>query len=91
MISIGKIMEVKASWKSFSTDEYSGGIEVLLKSLILLVINDMENIESCNNYVMPKNVSEHSDRIQYWYGDKESKARAWDIKYENLFSKYWVY
>ena len=30
---------------------------------------------------MPKSVSKYSGHIQYWYGDKESKARAWDIKY----------
>jgi hypothetical protein len=37
--------------------------------------------ESCNNYDMPKNVPEFKGHLQYWYGDKEAKDRAEDIKY----------
>lgn len=30
---------------------------------------------------MSNEVMEGSEHIQYWYGDKEAKARAWDIQY----------
>ena len=34
---------------------------------------------------MPKNALKYSEHIQYWYGDKESEARAWDIKYMKIY------
>ena len=87
MISIGKIGGLKLLEKSFSTDEYSEEeLKYVAKVLNFISYKTIwRTFESCNNYVMPKNVSEHSDRIQYWYGDKESKARAWDIKYMKTY------
>lgn len=37
--------------------------------------------ESCNNYQMPDALPEPDAEIQYWYGSRERKARAWDIDY----------
>lgn len=87
MISIGKIEGLKLLEKSFSTDEYSEEeLKYVAKVLNFISYKTIwRTFESCNNYVMPKNVSEHSGRIQYWYGDKESKARAWDIKYMKTY------
>ena len=87
MISIGKIGGLKLLEKSFSTDEYSEEeLKYVAKVLNFISYKTIwRTFESCNNYVMPKNVSEHSDRIQYWYGGKESKARAWDIKYMKTY------
>ena len=87
MISIGKIGGLKLLEKSFSTDEYSEEeLKYVAKVLNFISYKTIwRTFESCNNYVMPKNVSEHSGRIQYWYGDKESKARAWDIKYMKTY------
>ena len=87
MISIGKIGGLKLLEKSFSTDEYSEEeLKYVAKVLDFISYKTIwRTFESCNNYVMPKHVSEHSGRIQYWYGDKESKARAWDIKYMKTY------
>jgi hypothetical protein len=30
---------------------------------------------------MPKNMPEYKGHLQYWYGDREAKDRAWDMKY----------
>ena len=30
---------------------------------------------------MPKNIPKYEGCLQYWYGDREAKDRAWDIKY----------
>jgi len=37
--------------------------------------------DSCNNYSMPESVPETSAEIEYWYGEAEKRARAWDIAY----------
>ena len=37
--------------------------------------------ESCNNYSMPAPLPAIRTEIAYWYGEKEKKARAWDIAY----------
>jgi hypothetical protein len=35
---------------------------------------------------MPKNLPPYDGKLEYWYGDKEEKDRAWDIKYvKNAF------
>ena len=83
MISIGKIGGLKLLEKAFSTDEYSQeDLKYVAKVLRFISYKTIwRTFESCNNYAMPKSVSKYSGSIQYWYGDKESKARAWDIKY----------
>lgn len=83
MIAFGKIGGLKLLEKAFATDEY--GPEEL--QYIAEVLNFVSyrtiwrTFESCNNYSMPKDIPPHNECIQYWYGDKEAKARAWDIKY----------
>lgn len=37
--------------------------------------------ESCNNYSMPGSVPMLDTKIEYWYGEREEKDRALDIKY----------
>lgn len=83
MISIGKIGGLNLLEKAFSTDEYSAEdlkyIDKVLRFMSYKTI--WRTFESCNNYTMPIQVPEYHGRFQYWYGDKEEKDRAWDIKY----------
>ncbi|WP_234120864.1 alpha/beta fold hydrolase [Clostridium hydrogenum] len=37
--------------------------------------------ESCNNYLMPDPLPMLDTKIEYWYGEREEKDRALDIKY----------
>lgn len=83
MIAMGKIGGLKLLEKAFSTDEYSPEdlkyIDKVLRFMSYKTI--WRTFESCNNYAMPNPVPEYHGRLQYWYGDKEDKDRAWDIKY----------
>lgn len=83
MISMGKIGGLKLLEKAFSTDECSkSDLEYISKVLSFISYKTIwRTFESCNNYAMPNKVIEGSEHIQYWYGDKEAKARAWDIQY----------
>ncbi len=83
MICIGKIGGLRLLEKAFATDKYS---DEDLK-YIISVLNFMSyktiwrTFESCNNYSMPKIMPVYNGKLEYWYGDKEKKERAWDIKY----------
>lgn len=87
MISIGEIGGLKLLEKAFSTDEYSKEeLQYVAKVLRFISYKTIwRTFESCNNYDMPKNALKYSEHIQYWYGDKESEARAWDIKYMKIY------
>ncbi|NLN98434.1 MAG: alpha/beta hydrolase [Eubacteriaceae bacterium] len=83
MICIGKIGGLKLLEKVFSTDEYS---EEDLKYIFnVLDFASYQTIwrtfESCNNYSMPRKMPAYQGKLEYWYGEKEEKYRAWDIKY----------
>lgn len=83
MISMGKIGGLKLLEKAFSTDEYSKeDLQYIADVLHFASYKTIwRTFDSCNNYEMPQNVPEYSGNLQYWYGEKEAKDRAWDIKY----------
>ena len=83
MIAMGKIGGLKLLERAYSTDEYSAeDLKYIDKVLHFMSFKTIwRTFESCNNYNMPKPVPEFHGRFQYWYGDKEEKDRAWDIKY----------
>lgn len=83
MIAMGKIGGLRLLEKAFSTDEYSReDLKYVAKVLHFISFRTIwRTFESCNNYAMPENIPAYTGRLQYWYGDKEMKDRAWDIKY----------
>ena len=83
LISMGKIGGLGLLEKAFSTDEYSkDDLKYIVKVLHFISYKTIwRTFDSCNNYVMPKNIPKYEGHLQYWYGDKEAKDRAWDIKY----------
>ena len=83
MISMGKIGGLKLLEKAFSTDEYSKeDLQYIAKVLHFISYKTIwRTFESCNNYAMPQQMSQYHGKLQYWYGEKEAKDRAWDIKY----------
>ena len=83
MIAMGKIGGLKLLEKAFSTDEYGAeDLKYIAKVLRFISYKTIwRTFESCNNYTMPDSIPEYHCRFQYWYGDKEEKDRAWDIKY----------
>ncbi len=85
MISMGKIGGLGLLEKAFSTDEYSKeDLKYVARVFKFISYKTIwRTFESCNNYAMPKNIPAYGGRLQYWYGDKETKDRAWDIKYIN--------
>lgn len=83
MISMGKVGGLKLLEKAFSTDEYSqDDLQYIAKVLHFISYKTIwRTFESCNNYTMPQPVPPLCGALQYWYGDKEEKDRAWDIRY----------
>lgn len=88
MICIGKIGGLKLLEKAFSTDEYSEeDLKYIVNVLHFVSYKTIwRTFESCNNYSMPSKIPAYRGKLQYWYGEKEEKDRAWDIKYvESIF------
>lgn len=83
MISMGKIGGLKLLERIFSTDEYSReDLKYIARVFKFMSYRTIwRTFESCNNYAMPERPPEYRGRLQYWYGDKEIKERAWDIQY----------
>lgn len=83
MVSLGKAGGLRLLEKAFSTDEYSAeDLKYVAKVMGFMSYRTIwRTFESCNNYAMPKHVPDYRGRLQYWYGDREAKDRAWDIKY----------
>lgn len=83
LISMGKIGGLKLLEKAFSTDEYSQeDLEYMVKILHFISGKTIwRTFESCNNYKMPQLPVKYEGKFQYWYGDKEEKERARDIRY----------
>ena len=69
--------------KAFSTDEYrKEDLQYISKVLHFISYKTIwRTFESCNNYTMPQQIPQYHGNLQYWYGEKEAKDRAWDIKY----------
>lgn len=68
------------------TDE---GIDYLEKVMHHMSMKTIWNtFYSCNNYSMPPKTGNNNTRIEYWYGEKEKKARKKDIKYiKNIYQQ----
>ena len=83
MIVMGKIGGLRFLEKVFSTDEYSAeDLKYIAKILRFISCKTIwRTFESCNNYTMPDSIPTYPSKLQYWYGDKEEKERAWDIRY----------
>ena len=83
MVAMGKIGGIRLLEKVFSTDEYSKeDLKYIDKVFHFISYKTIwRTFESCNNYSIPKNIPKYKGHLQYWYGDKEAKDRAWDIKY----------
>lgn len=83
MIALGKMGGLRLLEKAFATDEYSReDLKYVAKVLKFMSYKTTwRTFESCNNYSMPKTIPAYGGRLQYWYGDQEEKARAWDIRY----------
>lgn len=83
MISMGKIGGLRLLEKAFSTDEYSKeDLKYISRVLHFISYKTIwRTFDSCNNYAMPRHMPKYQGRFQYWYGEKEAKDRAWDIKY----------
>ncbi len=85
MICIGKIGGIKLLEKAFSTDEYNNNDDDLKYISNVLSFMSYKTIwrtfESCNNYKMPKSISNYKGKLEYWYGEKEKRDRKLDIKY----------
>ncbi len=83
MVSMGKVGGLNLLEKAFSTEEYSK--EDLTYVADVLHFMSLKTVwrtfDSCNNYKMPEHIPLSCDRLQYWYGEKEKKDRAWDIRY----------
>lgn len=83
MISLGKLGGLRLLEKAFSTEEY-GKEDLLYVSEVLRSMSYKtiwRTFDSCNNYAMPPLGPQVRGRFQYWYGEKEAKDRAWDIRY----------
>ena len=83
MIILGKVCGISLLEKAFSTDEYSEE-ELQYAAYVLKMISAKtiwRTFDSCNNYSMPSPVRIACRNIEYWYTDKEKKARKQDIIY----------
>ena len=83
MIMLGKIFGIRLLEKAFSTDEYSEeDLQYAANVLKLISVKTIwRTFDSCNNYSMPKPVRIACSNIEYWYTEKEKKARKQDILY----------
>lgn len=87
MISLGKLGGTKIIAKAFSSAQYSKeDLRYIAKVLKHCSYKTLWNtFDSCNNYKMPKKTLYFEGKIHYWYGEKERKARDWDLKYMRKF------
>lgn len=72
---IGKHSSIKTLRGMFSPDKYSySDIQYIKKVLASLSSKTIwRSFYSCNNYSMPKDISQPNCPIQYWYGNKEKE------------------
>ena len=83
MIMLGKLGGIRILEKAFSTDEYSEE-DLRYASDVLKMISAKtiwRTFDSCNNYAMPDPVRSACQFIEYWFAEKEQKARKQDIAY----------
>jgi pimeloyl-ACP methyl ester carboxylesterase len=82
MVQIGRRNKKILEW-AFPPEKYTReGVDYMHKALRHMSSKTVWRVfESCNNYSMPIPIPEIQTGIEYWYGEKEKKARAWDIAY----------
>ncbi len=90
MVQMGRHMSLNLLKSVFDPEKYSdddlGYIKKVLSSMSSATI--WRGFYSTNNYSMPDVIKEPDSQIQYWYGEKEKKARKWDIAFvEKVFPK----
>lgn len=83
MVSTGKFGGLKLLEKAFHTDDYSAEdlryIADVLKFMSYKTI--WRSFDSCNNYAMPPLPLDIPTAVTYWYGEKETRARKYDMRY----------
>lgn len=69
--------------RAFSPEKYTReGVDYFYKTLRNMSSKSIWRVfESANNYSMPDPIPETETEIEYWFGEEEKKARAWDIAY----------
>lgn len=87
MMAVGKLGGEKLMIRAFSGSRYSeDDLKYISDVLNHCSYRTLWNtFDSCNNYRMPKRTMRFSGKIRYWYGEKERKARDWDIRYMKRF------
>ena len=83
MAQLGRHLSLKMLKSVFDPDKYSDeDLEYIKKVLSSMSSKTIWNgFYSTNNYTLPDPMKEPDCHIQYWYGEKEKKARKWDIDY----------
>lgn len=83
LIAMGKMGGISLLEKAFATDEYSHeDLEYMADVFHFISYRTIwRTFESCNNYAMPEPAPAYNGCLQYWYGDKEARERAGDIRY----------
>ena len=83
MMALGKLGGEKVIMKAFSSSEYSEeDLKYVANMFHHCTYKTLWNtFDSCNNYPMPRDPMRFSGKVQYWYAEKERKARDWDLKY----------
>lgn len=69
--------------KAFATDEYSKeDLEYVVEVFDFVSNRTLWNtFDSCNNYKMPRNISDISTKIEYWYAENEKNERKKDFDF----------
>ncbi len=83
MAQLGKHLSLNALKSVFDPDKYDeedlGYIKKVLSSMSGKTI--WNGFYSANNYRLPDIIHEPDCPLEYWYGEKEKKARKWDIAF----------
>ncbi len=83
MMALGKLGGEKVIVKAFSSTRYSEeDLKYIANMFRHCTYTTLWNtFDSCNNYPMPRETMRFSEKVHYWYAEKERKARDWDLKY----------
>ena len=83
MAQMGKHLSLKMLKSVFDPNKYSNEDLKYIKKVLSSMSNATiwNSFYSTNNYSMPMQIRKTDSLIQYWYGEKEKKARKWDITY----------
>ncbi len=83
MVYLGKLGGLRLLEKAFTSDEYSEEDLAYLADVLKFISAKTiwRTFDSCNNYIMPKEIMTDCPHIEYWYAQTEEKDRKWDIDY----------